>query len=167
MLRRFAVIGLVLALGSAPVHAQPKDPAMHGPSKAAAEILAAERTYAARFQEVGVPQGMQEFLDPEDGIALTGGPPVRAKEAFTAFGGAAGAGARLSWTPTEIFVANSGDLGASWGDFVLSDASGALKPVTGRYVTVWRKGKDGLWKALMDVGAPDAPTGEAPPGPAS
>ncbi len=51
---------------------------------------------------------------------------------------------------------------AGAGQFTLTDPSGEQGPVRGRYVTVWRKSKDGRWRALMDIGAPDVP---APPPP--
>ena len=51
-------------------------------------------------------------------------------------------------------------MAATWGRFTMTDAAGKMQPYTGHYVTVWRKAGDGTWKAVMDMGSPDAP----PPG---
>jgi len=125
---------------------------VHGPKTATDAIVAAEKAYSARFSEVGVARGMREFLD-KDGLAFEGGDPVRGPEAaFKSFGGDTDK-AKLSWTVAEVFASKGGDMGASWGRYVLD--TGQPKPATGRYVTVWRKTADGKWKAIMDIGTPD------------
>jgi ketosteroid isomerase-like protein len=63
-------------------------------------------------------------------------------------------GPSLAWRPTLSYVASSGDLAYTEGDFVSkaasADGTGASR--SGRYVTVWRKGLDGAWRAVVDIG---------------
>jgi ketosteroid isomerase-like protein len=63
------------------------------------------------------------------------------------------AGPRLAWAPERVEVAASGDLAFTTGRFVWE---GEVRPgergrVTGAYVTVWRRGEDGSWRALFDA----------------
>ena len=123
---------------------------MHGPAAATQEIAAAEKHWTEHMAQVGIAQGMADFLDANEGMSFAGGPPLHAAD----FKGPR-TSETLTWTPTEIFAAKSGDLGASWGQFVDDPGFAGARKVTGRYVTVWKRGSDGVWHALMDIGAPD------------
>jgi ketosteroid isomerase-like protein len=63
-------------------------------------------------------------------------------------------GPSLTWRPTLSYVASSGDLAYTEGDF-LSTAKGPdgkERKRSGRYVSVWRKQLDGSWRAVVDIG---------------
>ena len=68
----------------------------------------------------------------------------------------------LQWTPTYSFVAQSGDLGYTYGYYRLSrrDSKAKVQERTGTYVTIWRRQPDSSWKVAVDVGSP----GPIPPG---
>ena len=89
-----------------------------------------------------------------------GGNPVVGKKAVLA---GMGSGYVLSWEPKRAEVAKSGELGWTWGTYELHSKDGEGKPVVryGKYVNVWRKQKDGIWKVILDMGnaspAPAAP----------
>ena len=63
----------------------------------------------------------------------------------------------ISWQPTKVEVARSGDMGYSHGTYqtTMNDAKG--KPVTskGKYVVVWKKQADGSWKAVDEIANSD------------
>ena len=65
---------------------------------------------------------------------------------------------KLTWAPTAVIAASSGDLGFSSGtyDMTFTDKG---KPVhdKGKYVTVWKKQADGSWKAVRDIFNSDMP----------
>lgn len=76
----------------------------------------------------------------------------------------------LSWQPTEAEVSASGDLGFTIGDFEVRtrDAKGGLRSARGSYVTVWKKGPDGTWRAVVDIGTrPEESRETGTPGPGS
>lgn len=157
---------VLLAALTATATAAAAAPIVHGPPAVVAAVLAAEKHYSDEFGRVTVAQGMRDFVDPVDGLAFAGGDPVRGSAAaYAAFGGdQAPAMLHLTWVPAEVFASSGGDMAASWGHFTMTDTSAKQPPFTGHYVTVWRKTAAGEWKALMDIGEPDAPPEGAPPG---
>ncbi|HET9596616.1 MAG TPA: nuclear transport factor 2 family protein [Anaeromyxobacteraceae bacterium] len=75
---------------------------------------------------------------------------------FTAPGGP-----RLAWAPTDAAVSASDDLGYTVGEarWESTGQDGKRTSGEGRYVTVWRRGRDGRWRAVFDMDR----TAEAPP----
>jgi ketosteroid isomerase-like protein len=64
------------------------------------------------------------------------------------------AGPSLTWRPTLSYVAPSGDLAYTEGEFLskAKTAEGKEASRSGRYVSVWRKQLDGKWRAVLDIG---------------
>ena len=62
-------------------------------------------------------------------------------------------GFALSFAPSKIEVAKSGDLAYDVGTFELklNDAGGNPTTTMGKYVVVWKKQADGHWKAAADI----------------
>ena len=60
----------------------------------------------------------------------------------------------LTWSPVGGGVAASGDLGYTYGTYEFSSKDKDGKPVVdhGKYTTIWKKQKDGSWKAALDMG---------------
>ena len=60
----------------------------------------------------------------------------------------------IRWKPLYAEASQDGTLGYTLGVAEISsdDASGARSKRAGRYLTVWRKGPDGSWKAVTDLG---------------
>jgi uncharacterized protein (TIGR02246 family) len=73
-------------------------------------------------------------------------------------------GVALSWKPTEVTVAGSGDLACSTGAYEMSapDDTGKLSIDRGKYVAVWKKQPDGNWKVAVDIWNTDLPLPAAP-----
>lgn len=66
---------------------------------------------------------------------------------------------RVTWHPTKIDVASSGDLAYSTGVYEMhfNDATG--KPISdqGKYVTVWKQAENGKWQVVRDIFNSDLP----------
>lgn len=60
---------------------------------------------------------------------------------------------QLTWKPEKAIVADSGDLGYTYG-YYQSRAHSTQGDVVheGKYATIWRKQKDGSWKVVLDIG---------------
>ncbi len=62
-------------------------------------------------------------------------------------------GFALTFAPTSIEVAKSGDLACDIGTFELkaNDVQGNATTTVGKYVVVWKKQPDKQWKAIADI----------------
>lgn len=129
------------------------------PSDAAAELLAADRAFAAATAERGVEGWVAWFA--EDGAMVRGSGEVVGHAAIRAAMGpfledpALG----LRWEPTRAEVAPGGDLGYTVGTYEIVGRDPATGEVTatlenGMYLTVWRRGADGGWEVVADIGSP-------------
>lgn len=60
----------------------------------------------------------------------------------------------ITWKPVKVDVAASGDIGYTIGTAQFrtrnKDGSPMIRP--GKYLTVWKKQKDGSWKVVADLG---------------
>ena len=61
---------------------------------------------------------------------------------------------KLEWTPQYAEVAKSGELGYTWGTYILSynDEKGVEQKNYGKYLNIWKKQTDGSWKVAVDMG---------------
>lgn len=122
-------------------------------------LLQVDQQFAAMSVERGAAQAFRHYLDAE---ALGLGhkqQPIRGREAI--YNSMRDGNYTLNWTPEQAEVAASGELGYSWGRYVVTwpSAEGGVKTSHGKYLNVWRKQADGEWKVLVDMGnqnpAPD------------
>ena len=97
----------------------------------------------------------------EDAIAYPPNAPVAngraaAKKVWASY--FADATFSISWKAVHAEMAKSGDLGVTGGTYEASFKGPDGKQVTekGKYVTTWKKQKDGAWKASHDIWNADA-----------
>jgi ketosteroid isomerase-like protein len=62
---------------------------------------------------------------------------------------------QLSWVPSGGKMGPSNDMGYTWGHFEgrSKDSNGQPVVLEGRYITVWMKQPDGVWKVVLDASA--------------
>lgn len=130
----------------------------------AAQIVAAERDFAAAAAARGVTAAFRAYIAP-DGIIFRPDPVAGAailKQERDEPGAPV-----LRWWPVHAGISRSGDLGFTTGPWtVVRDG----RPVIGEYFTVWRRQHDGSWRFVLDHGprtgidrfARDAPVTELP-----
>jgi ketosteroid isomerase-like protein len=136
--------------------------ATHGtirhPVDPSAVLVKTDRDFAAFAQQHGVANGFREFAAPDAMSLPMGEAPIHGRDAIFRAMSDSPPG-QLSWEPSGGEIARSGDLGYTWGtyEFRTSDTEG--KPVTrhGKYVTVWKKQRDGSWKYVVDIGNSNPP----------
>jgi ketosteroid isomerase-like protein len=98
----------------------------------------------------------------DDGIALgNGAAALVGKVAVEKSATWSAAAYQLTWTPTDALMGPSGDMGYTWGHYEGhgKDANGNPVTTSGRYMTVWRREKDGSWKVVLDAGSNEPPEG--------
>jgi len=90
----------------------------------------------------------------EDATTLSNGQaPVHGSEAIARQATWLAKDYQLTWTPTDAVMSPGGDMGYTWGHYEgrSRGADGNEKVTTGRYMTIWRKERDGSWKVLLDA----------------
>jgi len=107
-----------------------------------------------------------EALLSEDAYFAGGGRPLRDRAAVSRAWASFfdREGPRLSWAPELAEMSRSGDLGYTVGHYQLEsrDADGRMVKREGRYVTVWRREADGVFRVAVD--SPLVPPGDGGPG---
>lgn len=66
---------------------------------------------------------------------------------------------KIEWQPMTVGVARSGELGYSTGNYKMTFKNPAGKTIEdqGKYVTIWKKQRDGKWKVGYDIFNTDLP----------
>lgn len=102
------------------------------------------------------------FLAEDAMYMVEGMPVISGKEAITQAWReeAQIPGFALTWQPDGAVVSASGELGYTFGsnELRLINAEGVPTVTKGKYVTIWRKQSDGLWKVVVDIANSDSPS---------
>ncbi len=115
---------------------------------AVAELLAADRAFAAKAQADGVPAAFNEYAA-EDALIVTSAEVLTGRAGIAASYQDWPQGARLEWAPETGRVSARGDMGWTWGNSTYIAPDGARR--TGRYVSVWTRDYDGNWRYAFDA----------------
>jgi ketosteroid isomerase-like protein len=113
------------------------------------------------FSEMSVKEGMFKaflFYIADDGVILRDNAfPSKGRETLQErFAGKSDSSFVLSWEPMYEKIAESGELGYTYGIHSTMDkATGEI--TKGTYITIWLKQKDGNWKFILDTGTEGLP----------
>ena len=124
----------------------------------AGEVAMAEKDFARKAIETGTRQAFLQYYD--DGvIVFRAGKAVNGIEEWH---NRQADSSELWWQPAFADIAASGDFGYTTGPWEWKKAKHDDKPAAyGYYNSVWKKGNDGVWKVLIDIGVPTpAPSSE-------
>jgi hypothetical protein len=122
-------------------------------AEAVANVRAADSLFSDLGDRVGTASAFSSNVDEYGAVfgspALVVGP--RAVEEYLK---AQGRSSSLSWRPVYASVAESLDLAFTIGDYTTTSrgASGAAIQRFGKYLTVWKRQRDGSWKFMIDGG---------------
>ena len=123
------------------------------------ELIKAEADFCARAATDGIPAAFLANIAPE-GVLLNAGYEKRGQAVVHDQYPENKPGVVLSWKPEIVDVAASGDLGYTTGPYELrlpGKDGGAPVVYTGRYLTIWKRQSDGIWKFVVDGGTQDKP----------
>lgn len=116
------------------------------------DILAIEKAFTQMAADQGVKEAFLEFAA-DSAVLNRGGRIIKGKsEIESYFDSQTMRDVRLEWTPEFVDVAESGDLGYTYGPFTFSgiSAEGDTIQSSGIFHTVWEKQNDGSWKYVYD-----------------
>ncbi|MBL8546783.1 MAG: DUF4440 domain-containing protein [Hyphomonadaceae bacterium] len=115
---------------------------------AVAELLAADRAFAAKAAADGVPAAFSAFAD-ESALIVTSDSISNGRAGIASRYQNWPQGARLEWAPETARVSARGDMGWTWGNSTYIAPDGAR--TQGRYISVWTRDLDGNWRYAFDA----------------
>jgi ketosteroid isomerase-like protein len=133
--------------------------------KLKAELVKTEADFCAMAREKGIPAAFAHFIAP-DGVLFDVDPQKhRGTDAVAKRYGDARPNGLLTWAPSFADVAESGDLGYTWGRYEYrgTGPDGQPRTATGYFLIIWKRQPDGTWRFVIDQGAPDRPKPPPPP----
>jgi ketosteroid isomerase-like protein len=114
-------------------------------------LMQADRDFSSLSQSKGMKTAFLQYMD-NNGILLRPDHyPLVGEGARTYLQNQKEGGATLTWEPQAAEVAQSGDLGYTYGLYTVTTKDTTLQ---GTYVSIWKKQKDGSWKFVLDTGNP-------------
>ena len=142
-----SIVALLLLITLFPASALGTDK----PAKGADLLIKLEADFAKAVAEHGQSAFVTYFAD--DGVELEEGGGINTREDMKKQP-AWPEGSFLTWTPVHADMAASGDLGYTYGNYIYKskDKDGKIVTSYGKYVSIWKKQKDGSWKVAVDIG---------------
>jgi ketosteroid isomerase-like protein len=111
------------------------------------ELMHADSAFAAMSVQQGPKAAFLAFAA-DDAISFGGGAQIsEGRDAIGAGFDAFPSGAVLEWWPVGAAIAESGDLGCTVGEAKIASLNHYSK-----YLTIWRRQRDGSWKFVADGG---------------
>lgn len=120
------------------------------------DIMQADRDFSQLAQDGEVRDAFIAYAA-DDAIMMNGGQNfIHGEGAVHAFLGNWPDGISLWWDPIGGMMAQSGDLGFTYGVYISrgQDEEGNEVESHGKYVTIWERQEDGSWKWVLDGGNP-------------
>ncbi len=146
----FAITGLLVFLPTAygAHHEKPM------PQTEKSLLLQTDRDFSKKSVESGAAEAFKIFLT-EDALELPAGShPVFGRNSIYQGMKPGQESYVLEWEPQDGEVAQSGDLGYTWGFYTVTSKTdnGETVKSHGKYLNVWKKQADGSWKVAVDMG---------------
>jgi len=123
------------------------------PEKNKAEIMEAEKAFAAMASEKGIAEAFWFYADSNATIRRQNDSLIHGKEGIKNFYSTDFyKRATVKWLPDFIDVSTDGNLGYTYGKYVWTSKDSSGKPIEfkGIFHTVWKKQKDGEWRYVWD-----------------
>jgi len=119
-------------------------------------LLNAERAFLKLAQADGMVKAFSKHLNKEARLHRNGVQPLHGQEAITQF--LAKTSFIPIWEPMFADVAQSGDLGYTYGSYELKETSNSNAATEkGYYVRVWKRGANEQWQVVLDTTSPLPP----------
>jgi ketosteroid isomerase-like protein len=131
-----------------------------GQTKGKAEdaILAADAAWLKVYQAKDLAKSLA-FCDEQGSMLVPNAPIATGKDAIAKVIADDFVHDNITWHANKVGVARSGDLGYTSGttEMNFKDASGKNVVYKGKYLTMWKRQKDGSWRVLYDMFNSDLP----------
>jgi uncharacterized protein (TIGR02246 family) len=155
--RAFVLCATVALLALAPGCAPQAAPDTRAADEAAIRAAEAQWAKTAGAKDV---DGTVAFYSDDARFLPPNEPLITGKKAIRdSWAAMLGMADTITWEPTKVEVASSGELGYVTGAYTLTmkDPKGATITDKGKILDVWRKQADGTWKCVADMYSSDLP----------
>ncbi|MEO6252033.1 MAG: DUF4440 domain-containing protein [Ferruginibacter sp.] len=115
------------------------------------EMMDTDRQFSKMSEEKGMKNAFIEYLDSNGVLLRSNRLPIAGADAIDYLIQQNDTDYILTWEPRNGTVAQSGELGYTYGIYALRP-SRKDTVIYGTYVSIWKKQKDGTWKYVLDSG---------------
>jgi len=113
-------------------------------------LIDADRAFSDYSVKYGYQKAFVEFADDSVVLLKPNRMPIVGKQSLIdSYKGKSDSGLVLTWKPAKAIIAESGDLGYTYGFWMFVAQNDTSK---GTYLTVWKKNSSGEWKYIADTG---------------
>ncbi len=119
------------------------------------ELIATDKAFSQLSSEMGMQYAFLEYAAEEVVMLRKNNLPMKGKNALIEnFRTFSDTGFILTWEPLFADIAESGELGYTYGIFNSSSkgANGTIEESKGTYISIWKKDALGNWKFVLDSG---------------
>jgi len=119
------------------------------------KLLQTDIAFSNRSVEVGNYKAFLEYAAPDAVLLRDNSYPIVGKPALKKlYAESSDSTYRLTWKPSYGKVSKSGDLGYTFGTYLLEFIKGEQKGQTSRgtYCSIWEKNAKGEWRFVVDTG---------------
>lgn len=110
--------------------------------------------FSAYSRDSGIKKAFLEYLDPNGILLRPGNYPLEGADAFDNLSQIDDKEAEISWQVMDGDVAESGDIGYTYGVYTVKNKVTNDTLQQGTYAMVWKKQKNGNWRLVLDSGSP-------------
>ncbi|HRI20005.1 MAG TPA: hypothetical protein PLA68_03600 [Panacibacter sp.] len=112
-------------------------------------LIASEKNFAKTSKEQSTKKAFLAFVD-SNCVGFSGGEQVNV---FKEWMNRKEDGSKLTWAPGFVIISSSGEMGVTTGPWEYREKSlNDTAVAQGHFTTVWKKNKQGRWKAVFDMG---------------
>jgi ketosteroid isomerase-like protein len=117
-------------------------------------LRAADVAFARDAERLGAGEAFGRYAAPDAQMFSAAGEFITGPQAISASFGPAVANSSFTWQPVYGEISGAGDLGFTVGNAVvtLERQDGAAVVRYSKYLTIWKRQQDGVWKYVVDGG---------------
>jgi Ketosteroid isomerase homolog len=119
------------------------------------ELLKIDSDFSKLSQKKGMHTAFLTYLDDSAVLLHANSYPIKGKNAIKEmYNKRPDTGFVLTWKPAYADIAESGEIGYTYGFYELKFAGkDSLNPIEhGTYTSIWKKDLQGKWKLVLDIG---------------
>jgi ketosteroid isomerase-like protein len=155
MVKYFLFSALVFLLSCTTQHSDHPNAASLNKDSLLKAMMDADKSWSDLAGQKGFNRSRVDFAEEKAINLMSREMPLVGREAIMKYANThPDSGYVIRWHPLKGDLAESGDLGYTYGSWTMNTKTGSGRDTSiyGNYVTVWKRQHDGSWKYLIDGG---------------